>query len=175
MAKKNKKKKTTQAKDTSEEKKVVNKPEVPEEKDNEEGSPKKTTAKEIQANAGDATTGEITGAVENIFTGEQPVGTESPADDTDLVHDEQPVGAEDIAATADLKQDEQPEVDKAFVDNSDLLPDDELIIELCGPGKRCKQRPDGRFIRQNFISGRWVQVGGTVFPSLASCKKACES
>jgi hypothetical protein len=50
---------------------------------------------------------------------------------------------------------------------------DELVIELCGPGKRCKQKPDGNFIRQNFISGRWQQVGGTVFPTLEACKNAC--
>ncbi len=53
------------------------------------------------------------------------------------------------------------------------IPADELIIELCGPNKRCKQKTDGSFIRQNFISGRWVQVGGTRFPSLEACKKAC--
>jgi hypothetical protein len=53
------------------------------------------------------------------------------------------------------------------------IPADQLVIELCAPGKRCKQRTDGSFIRQNFISGRWVQVGGTVFSSLAACKNAC--
>ena len=53
------------------------------------------------------------------------------------------------------------------------IPPDELVIELCGPGKRCKQKFDGNFIRQNFISGRWVQVGGTVFPTLEACKRAC--
>jgi hypothetical protein len=53
------------------------------------------------------------------------------------------------------------------------IPTDQLVIELCAPGKRCKQRPDGSFIRQNFISGRWVQVGGTTFPSLKACKNAC--
>jgi hypothetical protein len=53
------------------------------------------------------------------------------------------------------------------------IPQDQLIIELCAPNKRCKQRTDGSFIRQNFISGRWQQVGGTTFPSLAACKKAC--
>ena len=50
---------------------------------------------------------------------------------------------------------------------------DQLIIELCAPGKRCKQKTNGSFIRQNFISGRWVQVSGTTFPSLEACKKAC--
>jgi hypothetical protein len=53
------------------------------------------------------------------------------------------------------------------------IPTDQLVIELCAPGKRCKQRADGSFIRQNFISGRWVQVGGTTFPSLVACKNAC--
>lgn len=48
-----------------------------------------------------------------------------------------------------------------------------LIIEACGDGRRCKQKPNGNFIRQNFISGRWQQVGGTEFPTLQSCKDAC--
>lgn len=50
----------------------------------------------------------------------------------------------------------------------------DLIIEECGDGKRCKQKTNGSFIRQNFISGRWVQVGGTTFPSLQACKDVCE-
>jgi hypothetical protein len=49
----------------------------------------------------------------------------------------------------------------------------DLIIELCGPGKRCRQRVDGKFIRQNFIAGRWQQVSGTVFSTLEACKIAC--
>ncbi len=67
---------------------------------------------------------------------------------------------------------------------ADTMPDDEdeipvvimetdLIIELCGPGKRCRQRVDGKFIRQNFIAGRWQQVSGTVFSTLEACKTAC--
>lgn len=52
-------------------------------------------------------------------------------------------------------------------------PPGQLVIELCAPGKRCKQRSDGNFIRQNFISGRWVQVGGATFPTLQACKNAC--
>ena len=48
-----------------------------------------------------------------------------------------------------------------------------LVIQLCAPGKRCKQRTDGSFIRQNFIGGKWVQVSGTTFPTLQACKNAC--
>ncbi len=55
----------------------------------------------------------------------------------------------------------------------EIAPED-LIVEACGPGKRCKQKPNGSFIRQNFVSGRWVQVGGTTFPTLAACKRACQ-
>ena len=48
-----------------------------------------------------------------------------------------------------------------------------LVIQLCAPGKRCKQRTDGSFIRQNFIGGKWVQVSSTTFPTLQACKNAC--
>ena len=48
-----------------------------------------------------------------------------------------------------------------------------LVIQLCAPDKRCKQRTDGSFIRQNFIGGKWVQVSGTTFPTLQACKNAC--
>ena len=53
------------------------------------------------------------------------------------------------------------------------MPAGPLVIELCAPGKRCKQKPDGSFIRQNFIGGKWVQIGGTTFPTLQACKNAC--
>jgi hypothetical protein len=46
-------------------------------------------------------------------------------------------------------------------------------IALCGSGKRCKQKATGGFIRQNFIGGRWIQVGGTVFPTMKACQQAC--
>jgi membrane protein involved in colicin uptake len=48
-----------------------------------------------------------------------------------------------------------------------------LTATSCGPGKRCRQKATGGFIRQNFIGGRWVQVGGTVFPTLEACMQAC--
>jgi hypothetical protein len=54
-----------------------------------------------------------------------------------------------------------------------IIMETDLIIELCGPGKRCRQRVDGKFIRQNFIAGRWQQVSGTVFSTLKACKNAC--
>ena len=54
-----------------------------------------------------------------------------------------------------------------------VMPAGPLVIELCAPGKRCKQKPDGSFIRQNFIGGKWVQIGGTTFPTLQACKNAC--
>jgi hypothetical protein len=50
----------------------------------------------------------------------------------------------------------------------------DLIIELCAPGKRCKQKPNGHFIRQHFRSGRWQQASGTQYPTLEACKAACE-
>lgn len=53
------------------------------------------------------------------------------------------------------------------------MPAGPLVIELCAPGKRCKQKSDGSFIRQNFIGGKWVQIGGTTFPTLQACKNAC--
>lgn len=62
---------------------------------------------------------------------------------------------------------------KKAVKKAKAAPSGPLVIELCAPGKRCNQRLDGSFIRQNFISGRWVQVGGTTFPTLQACKNAC--
>jgi hypothetical protein len=45
-----------------------------------------------------------------------------------------------------------------------------VLEASCGKGKRCIMDEDeGGFIRQNFINGRWVQVGGTVFPTLEAC------
>jgi hypothetical protein len=89
-----------------------------------------------------------------------------------------------IAVVTDGIEMEEPEVIAAEKPFADALPVDEdevpvvimeqdLIIELCGPGKRCRQRVDGKFIRQNFIAGRWQQVSGTVFSTLEACKTAC--
>jgi hypothetical protein len=62
---------------------------------------------------------------------------------------------------------------KKAVKKAMAAPPGQLVTELCAPGKRCKQRSDGNFIRQNFIGGRWVQVSGTTFPTLQACKNAC--
>ena len=66
---------------------------------------------------------------------------------------------------------------KAVNENTNLTRDAAipatLIIQSCAPGRRCKQKADGNFICQRFVSGRWQQVGGTVFPTLESCKAAC--
>jgi disulfide oxidoreductase YuzD len=94
--------------------------------------------------------------------------------------------ADSIAVVTDGIEMEEPEIaaDKTITAVADAIADDEyevpvvimeqdLIIELCGPGKRCRQRIDGKFIRQNFIAGRWQQVSGTVFSTLEACKTAC--
>jgi hypothetical protein len=92
-----------------------------------------------------------------------------------------------IAATDDIETEEEPEIITAEImvaaagaithEDEDEVPvvilETDLIIELCGPGKRCRQRVDGKFIRQNFIAGRWQQVSGTVFSTLEACKTAC--
>jgi hypothetical protein len=77
------------------------------------------------------------------------------------------IAADDtITAVADAIADDEDEVPVVIMET-------DLIIELCGPGKRCRQRVDGKFIRQNFIAGRWQQVSGTVFSTLEACKTAC--
>jgi hypothetical protein len=93
-----------------------------------------------------------------------------------------------VAVTGDIETEEEPEIITAEImvaaagaithDDEDEVPvvimETDLIIELCGPGKRCRQRVDGKFIRQNFIAGRWHQVSGTVFSTLQACKNACK-
>ncbi len=81
------------------------------------------------------------------------------------IKDTETIADETIAVAADAIPDED-EVPIVIVET-------DLIIELCGPGKRCRQRVDGKFIRQNFIAGRWQQVSGTVFSTLGACKTAC--
>jgi hypothetical protein len=79
-----------------------------------------------------------------------------------------------VVTMPDDDQIPEPEI---AADDEDEVPvvimETDLIIELCGPGKRCRQRVDGKFIRQNFIAGRWQQVSGTVFSTLEACKTAC--
>jgi hypothetical protein len=92
-----------------------------------------------------------------------------------------------IAVTDNIEMEEELEISTAEItvaaaskithEDEDEVPvvimEQDLIIELCGPGKRCRQRVDGKFIRQNFIAGRWQQVSGTVFSTLEACKTAC--
>jgi hypothetical protein len=92
-----------------------------------------------------------------------------------------------IAVTDNIEMEEEPEISTAEInvaaasktthEDEDEVPvvimEQDLIIELCGSGKRCRQRVDGKFIRQNFIAGRWQQVSGTVFSTLEACKTAC--
>jgi hypothetical protein len=89
-----------------------------------------------------------------------------------------------IVIAIDEIEDTEIDADETVTAAADAIPDDEeaipvvimeqdLIIELCGSGKRCRQRVDGKFIRQNFIAGRWQQVSGTVFSTLKACKNAC--
>jgi hypothetical protein len=92
-----------------------------------------------------------------------------------------------IAVTDNIEMEEEPEISTAEInvaaankiihEDEDEVPvvimEQDLIIELCSPGKRCMQRIDGKFIRQNFIAGRWQQVSGTVFSTLEACKTAC--
>jgi hypothetical protein len=91
---------------------------------------------------------------------------------------------DNFVIAVDEMDDIEINADEIVAAAADVLPDDEeaipvvimeqdLVIELCGPGKRCRQRVDGKFIRQNFIAGRWQQVSGTVFSTLEACKTAC--